>query len=115
MGDQPTDVSRKRQCQIGLNQPREFFWELGAHPQLERGNWLALRQGDWKYVADPQNKEWLFGLRADPDEQRDLGQLEAERLAILRGRAQQLSDEFRAAAGRHPSGQSFYIDPADSR
>ncbi len=98
-----------------LEQPREFFWELGAHPQLERGNWLALRQGDWKYVADPQNKEWLFDLRADPAEQRDLGQLEAERLAILRGRAQQLSDEFRAAAGRHPSGQSFYIDPADSR
>ena len=59
---------------------REFFWEMGRHAELARGNWAALRQGDWKYVLTPAGKEWLFNLARDPLEETDLSVIDSARL-----------------------------------
>lgn len=50
----------------------EFFWELGAHAELDRSGWTALRRGKWKLVQSPKEGEMLFDLSADPNETADL-------------------------------------------
>ena len=73
---------------------RELFWELGAHAELERGNWYALRKGDWKYVATPENGEWLFNLAKDPGEKMNVINKESKRHVRMKGRADELAREY---------------------
>lgn len=83
--------------------PRELFWELGAHTELERGQWLGLRQGDWKYVLSPINGEWLFNLEADPYEQLNLASENQQRFGQMRRRAKHMSKDYKASGETKPS------------
>lgn len=51
---------------------RELYWELGQHNELERGRWVALRRGQWKYVKDNGGRQFLFNIARDPLEQHNL-------------------------------------------
>lgn len=73
---------------------RELYWELGAHAELQRGNWLALRQGDWKYVTTPADGEWLFNLQDDPFETNNLSGEHPIRFAGMKRRAGELSESY---------------------
>jgi arylsulfatase A-like enzyme len=76
---------------------RELFWELGAHAELERGQWLGLRHGDWKYVLSPVDGEWLFDLGTDPYEQFNLAPQNKQQFVKMQQRAKILSKRY------HPS------------
>ncbi len=58
-------------------QDRTLFWELGAHAELERKPWSAVRSGKWKYLQTPSSGEFLFDLENDPYEERDLSRTSA--------------------------------------
>jgi arylsulfatase A-like enzyme len=56
---------------------RELFWRSGASR-------AALVDG-WKLsVSDPPGRRWLFDLRADPTEQRDVSAEHPEKVAALK-------------------------------
>ncbi|MCA8995045.1 MAG: sulfatase-like hydrolase/transferase [Planctomycetaceae bacterium] len=78
--------------------PREFFWETGAHSELQRGNWQALRVGEWKWVRSPNEGESLFNLHDDPNEQHDLSHTHPQQMKQMQARADQLATEYRASA-----------------
>ena len=68
---------------IGIDRPHEHDyvgWELSGH--------RAVRQGDWKIVWDPRERDaarWhLFNLAEDPSEQHDLAADEPGRLESMR-------------------------------
>ncbi|MGY8673127.1 MAG: hypothetical protein ACKVHO_11120, partial [Verrucomicrobiia bacterium] len=80
----------------GIEWPqRTFFWELGAHAELARRPWSALRTGDWKYLNTPSDGEFLFNLADDPNEQKNLAAAEPARLSSLRNQADHNSRELR--------------------
>lgn len=66
---------------------RELVWRTGTHAELNRGNWVALRSGDWKYVQDDDGQEFLFNLKTDPHEQTNLQASEPQRFNQLRKKA----------------------------
>ena len=74
---------------------RALFWELGAHAELERKPWSAVRDGDWKYVQTPKDGEFLFNLADDPNEQNDRGKTDPERLAKFRKYRDYLAEQLR--------------------
>lgn len=76
------------------NGEREFFWELGAHEELARKPWAALRKGNWKYLNSPQEGEFLFDLGADPNEEVNLSTKEIERFEAMRKRWVELAKEY---------------------
>ncbi len=63
---------------------RSLFWELGAHQELGRNPWSALRSGDWKYLETPSDGEFLFNLLEDPYEKRNLIENEPERYIAMK-------------------------------
>ena len=75
--------------------PRELFWETGAHNELGRGRWRAIRQGDWKYVSDSEGKEYLFNIASDKLEQTNLRDTNHAKLRELRTRAEERAAAFR--------------------
>ena len=87
-----------------LAQPRELFWELGKHSELERGRWTALRQGKYKLLTDDMGREYLFDLSRDPAERHNmLLDPDSESRAIRRrlsARATFKRAEFKAYAER---------------
>lgn len=83
---------------LGKGEPvgdRELFWETGAHSELNRKNWLALRQGDWKYVNSPKDGEFLFQVKKDPNEAENLAESENERFKTMQKRVGELITDFR--------------------
>ena len=74
---------------------RELFWELGQHSELNRGQWLALRDGNWKYIQTPNEGEWLFNIGQDPYERHNLISMKPDRFQKLKSRARFLSHKFR--------------------
>ena len=68
---------------------RELLWQTGSHAELKRKGWISLRKGDWKYLQTP-NQEFLFNLRNDPCEARNLVERESEKFTSLKNRAQEL-------------------------
>ncbi len=75
--------------------PREFFWELGAHAELERSPWSALINGDWKYLDTPKQGEFLFNLHDDPHEEHNLAESQGDRLTTMRTRRDGLHMSYR--------------------
>ena len=73
---------------------RELYWELGTHDELGRGKWVAIRQGNWKYVRDDKESEYLFDVVRDPAERHDLAAAQPDRLAQLRARSASLGAEY---------------------
>jgi len=51
---------------------RELLWHTGSHAELKRGQWTALRQGNWKYLETSKGEEFLFNLVQDPHEKANL-------------------------------------------
>ena len=51
---------------------RTLVWRTGAHAELERESWYAVREGDWKWVQPPGEKALLFALAGDPGEKQDV-------------------------------------------
>ncbi len=90
------DLGPALRSEPALPEKREFFWELGAHAELERKSWAALRSGDWKYLRSPKEGEFLFNLEADPNEETNLAKTDPERLAELRDRWESLAKTYRA-------------------
>jgi len=74
---------------------RTLFWELGAHAELQRRPWSAVRSGKWKYVQTPSSGEFLFDLVKDPNEERDLSQSDSSRLQRMRTLREQLARNMR--------------------
>jgi arylsulfatase A-like enzyme len=74
---------------------RALFWELGAHAELERKPWSAVRDGDWKYVETPNDGEFLFNLAEDPNEENNRGETDPERLAKFRKYRDYLGEQIR--------------------
>lgn len=74
---------------------RAFFWELGAHEELERKPWSAVRDGDWKYVQTPADGEFLFNLADDPNEQNDRAKTDPERLQKFRNSRDDFAEQVR--------------------
>lgn len=61
----------------GVVPERPLFWR--------DGEMIALRHEGWKYISAPTpKKEWLFNLKDDPTEKRNLATSEPERLARMR-------------------------------
>lgn len=74
---------------------RTFFWELGAHEELERNPWSAVRSGPWKYVETPDEGEFLFDLSADPNETKSLADQNPEKMAQMRELRNDLAAEMK--------------------
>ncbi len=74
---------------------RTLFWELGAHAELGRNPWSAVRSGDWKYLQTPDDGEFLFNIAKDPYEKRNLMRIEPERFKDLRALRDDLSGSYR--------------------
>jgi len=74
---------------------RTVYWELGAHAELERNPWSAVRSGDWKYVESPIEGEFLFNIVKDPYEKRNLKRSDPERFSELRALRDRLSKSYR--------------------
>ena len=72
-----------------------------AHPEVVMSTQMrdvhALRIGDWKYILHPPQREELYDLRADPQEQHDLAAAEPGRTRAMR---EQLASLLRPDAGR---------------
>jgi len=81
----------------GSKQDLTFAYGTAVTRPGQEMSWHALRSGPWRYVADDsEGRRWLYDLRSDPGEERDVlaerSEI-AERLAILlasRLRADQL-------------------------
>ena len=74
---------------------RTLFWELGAHAELKRQPWTAVRQGDWKYLQTPADGEYLFNLAVDPNEKNNLADAETARFRELKEVGRDLSHRMR--------------------
>ncbi len=74
---------------------RTLFWELGAHAELGRNPWSAVRSGDWKYLQTPDEGEFLFNIAKDPFEKRNLVPVEPERFKALKALRDDLSKTYR--------------------
>ncbi len=75
---------------------RQLFWEIGAHAELQRQPWSAVRDGRWKYLQDNQKQEYLFDLQNDRRETTNLKDREPKTFARLRS----LRDQLRTEMGR---------------
>lgn len=51
---------------------RNLVWKTGAHQELGRKSWQAVREGDWKWVRAPEQSGELFDLKQDPQATIDL-------------------------------------------
>ncbi len=74
---------------------RTLFWELGAHAELERKPWSAVRSGRWKYVQTPSSGEFLFDLEVDPNEENDLSQANTKQFRKMTTLRDKLAREMR--------------------
>lgn len=74
---------------------RSLFWELGAHEELGRNPWSAMRSGDWKYLETPSDGEFLFNLSDDPYEQKNLIESEPERFQALKAARDEMAIRMR--------------------
>jgi arylsulfatase A-like enzyme len=75
--------------------PRELFWELGGHQELDRKPWGALLSDQWKYVNAPLEGEFLFDLRQDPYETNDLSNSQHTKFNQMRQRWNKIAAECR--------------------
>lgn len=55
-----------------VDEARTLIWKTGAHQELGRKTWQAVRDGDWKWVKAPDQLGELFDLSQDPFEQTNL-------------------------------------------
>ena len=85
----------------GEGAPRELFWQLGRHAELDRGAWTALRRGRWKYVQTPKRGDWLFDLGKDPHEKSNLAASRPEILAEMKARSAALLRSFEKERRAH--------------
>ena len=74
---------------------RTLFWELGAHAELKRLPWRALRQGDWKYLQTPADGEYLFNIAKDPNEKNNLAKSETGKFWQLKQAGEELARQMR--------------------
>ncbi|MEM1294994.1 MAG: sulfatase-like hydrolase/transferase [Verrucomicrobiota bacterium] len=74
---------------------RTFFWELGVHEELDRKPWSAVRSGAWKYVETPSEGEFLFDLSQDPNETKNLGDSNPEKMGQMRNLRDKLAAEMK--------------------
>lgn len=81
--------------QQDLPESRKMLWMTGAHAELERKSWLAYRDGDLKYLNSPQEGEFLFNLKEDPNEQENLSSDRPEDFRRLKTEAHQLVKTYR--------------------
>ena len=75
------------QSEPAQQQTRTLIWRTGAHAELERQSWTAVREGDWKWVQPPGAEAMLFDLANDPGEQQNVAAQRpdlAKRLAKIR-------------------------------
>ena len=80
-------------------QDRTLFWELGAHAELERKPWSAVRSGKWKYLQTPSSGEFLFDLEKDPNEERDLSRTSAGQFLEMQALRDRLARAMRQSPG----------------
>lgn len=74
---------------------RTLFWELGQHDELGRQPWSAVLADDWKYVQTPTEGEFLFNVKEDPYERRNLKTERPEQFQTMRSIRDRLSSEYR--------------------
>lgn len=67
-------------------QDRTLVWRTGAHAELDRKSWYAIRDGDLKWVQPPGEDAMLFDLADDALEENDLADIRpdvAKRLSVI--------------------------------
>jgi len=74
---------------------RAIYWELGAHAELKRKPWSAVRSEEWKYLESPLEGEFLFNLDEDPYEKLDLKDVYPERFQAMRSLRDEMSKAYR--------------------
>ena len=62
---------------------RTLVWKTGAHGELSRKDWIAVRSGDWKLVIPAGGSPELYHLVDDPNETMDLAGGHADRVRTL--------------------------------
>lgn len=77
---------------------RDLLWTTGSHAELNRKQWTALRSGDFKYLKDAGVQEYVFNLKTDPIEAKDLSATHGELLTQLRRQAERLKAEYQSSA-----------------
>ena len=66
-----------------MDSHRAIVWATGSHAELERKDWYAVRDGEWKWVDPPDRPGMLFNLTMDPGEQNDLAAAHPKRVAEM--------------------------------
>ncbi len=51
---------------------RTLVWKTGAHKELMRKSWSAVRRGDWKWIRPPNQEAELYNVKDDPRETNNL-------------------------------------------
>jgi arylsulfatase A-like enzyme len=60
---------------------RTFFWRIS-----ERNDQKAMRYGKWKYLRDEKGMEYLFDLEADPQEKKNMKNVNNKMLKLLQNK-----------------------------
>jgi arylsulfatase A-like enzyme len=71
-----------------VHESRTLVWKTGAHRELDREDWGAVRSGDWKWVKAPGKTPELYDLKEDPYETNDLASLHPEVVSEMKRIAQ---------------------------
>ncbi len=85
----------KAACPDSFDVSKALLGAAGAKGRdhlVEQGRGLALRVGDWKLLAHPQNKYALFHLADDPGEEKDVLADHPERAEAMKKQLQAIQD-----------------------
>jgi len=62
---------------------RTLVWKTGAHKELMRKSWSAVRRGDWKWIRPPNQEAELYNVKDDPCETNNLAGRHPDLMAEL--------------------------------
>lgn len=62
---------------------RTLVWKTGAHKELMRKSWSAVRRGDWKWIRPPNQEAELYNVNLDPCETNNLAGRHPDLMAEL--------------------------------
>ena len=99
-GYRPEGIDLVGPLQKGAIVERSLFWRLPAPPNTAgAAQQRAVRRGDWKYLQD-RGQNFLYDLRSDPGERRDVAQSHIALWQELRGLVDKWEADVSSEAGQ---------------